>query len=252
MISYTYIIWYREIKKLLRNKVKLIIGLIFPLSILIIFGFGFGSSFNIPGLTTDYTDFLSVGILGMILLMYSLSSGTSVIEDKNFGFLKEIFVAPIPRSSIIIGKILGGVTVTMVHTMLMLIVLLIIGLEIVSLYGFLIALLFMLLTSFTFLGLGLIIASFLSKSETFHILMQVIMIPMFFLSGMFFPTNNLPMWLKIPSYLNPLTYGIDGLRGALLSASEQPILFDLGMLCVFCVLIVVSSVYIFNKYMEVL
>lgn len=244
--------WYREIKKLLRNKAKLAISLIFPLSILIIFGFGFGSSFKIPSLTIGYTDFLSVGILGMILLMYSLSSGASVLEDKNFGFLKEIFVAPIPRSSIIIGKILGGVTVTMIHTILMLMVLIILGLEIISFYGFLTALLFMLLTSFTFLGLGLIIASFLSKSETFHILMQIVMIPIFFLSGMFFPTDNLPIWLKIPSYLNPLTYGIDGLRGALLSVSEQPIFFDLGILCAFCVLTVASSVYIFNKYVDVL
>ena len=249
MIQEIYTIWYREIKKLLRNKIKIFISLIFPLAILIIFGYGFGSAFSIPNLNVNYNQFLSIGILGMVLLMYSLSSGISVLQDKTFGFMKEILVAPISRSSIVIGKILGGATVTLFHTLLLLIVMLSLNLISISCSNFLIILIFMLLISFTFLGLGLIIASFISESETFHILMQIVMIPLFFLSGMFFPTNNLPIWLKIPSYINPLTYGIDGLRGVILSVSEKPILYNLEISFIFCIFIVFIGVYVFNKKM---
>ncbi|HHV23483.1 MAG: ABC transporter permease [Methanosarcina sp.] len=243
-----YTIWLREMIRFFRAKSRVIASFSMPLFFLVFLGLGFNSSFKFSGLTPgiDYIDFLAPGIIGMALLFDSLSSGLSVLMDKQFGFLKEIMVAPVDRLSIVIGKTLGGTTTALIQGLIILIVASLIGFEVKEVSGLLSSLVFMVLISVSFVGIGMIFASKIDDMHGFQLITRLVAFPVFLLSGAFFPSTNLPTWLRYLHYINPLSYGVDGLRFCLIGTSQFPPIQDLFVLLGFCIFTMVSGTYFFS------
>lgn len=169
----------------------------------------------------------------MTLLFTSMRSGISVIWDREFGFLKEILVSPISRTSIVIGKALGGATNALLQGALLLLLFRIIPI--------------MLLISLGFDCFGLFIASIMDSFEGFQTIMSFIIMPTFFLSGALFPLTNAPGWLQTLSSLNPMTYGVDAIRGIIIDKSQYSLNFDLLVLLVFSSIMLFITSWIFNE-----
>jgi ABC-2 type transport system permease protein len=164
----------------------------------------------------SYIQFVGPGVVGMGILFTSIFSGIGLLWDRQFGFLKETLVAPVPRLQIMAGRTLGGATIAMIQGMLVLAVCMIAGFRPQSLLGVPMALVFMALTAIVFAALGTAIGSALKDMQGFQLIMNFLVMPIFFLSGALFPLTNLPTALTVATRLDPLAYGIDGLRGALI------------------------------------
>ncbi len=244
MFDSIYTIWLREMIRFTRARSRIISSLAMPFFWMIFIGIGLGSSVTLPGV--DYITFLAPGILGMIILFTSMFSGLSVIWDRQFGFLKEILVAPVSRTCIMLGKTLGGATVALINALLMLLLAAAIGAVSIGL-GVFPALLFMLLTAVCFVSIGLIIASRMRSMEGFQMIMSFIIMPIFFLSGALFPLSNAPAWMRYASYFDPLTYGVDGLRASLVGVNFLPVWVDFTALACFSVLLLMIGSYVFSK-----
>ncbi|RLC76131.1 MAG: ABC transporter [Chloroflexi bacterium] len=225
-----YIIWYREVLRYWRDKLRIIGSLARPFFFLVVFGGGLSHSMSgtmrmLPGgvmaPSLDFVKFLFPGIIGMTILFTSVMSGVSIIWDREFGFLKEILVAPIGRTAVALGKTLGGSTVAMIQGSIMLLFAPFIGIEL-SL-GLLLRLWpLMFITSIALTSLGVLIAARMHSMEGFHMIVNFLLMPMFFLSGAFFPLRDLPSWMDILVKLNPLTYAIDALRQSIFRTMELP------------------------------
>jgi len=236
-----YTLWKREVLRLLREKTRLVSSVVTPILWLVIFGTGLGMSVG-PRAGYNYQEFLFPGIIGQTLLFTAMFMGISVIWDKQFGFMKEILVAPVSRLSIFIGKMLGVGTNSMLQGIIVLALGLFIGIPMsVSMVAKAIAL--MLLITVGLVCIGLIIASVLDSLENFGMITTFVNMPMFFLSGALFPVATLPGWLKWVFYINPLTYGVDAMRAVTMGSAWQTmlpfwqtiaviILFDLAMVIV--------------------
>jgi ABC-2 type transport system permease protein len=201
----------------------------------------------------NYVQYIAPGIIGMAILFTSIFSGISIIFDREFGFLKEILVAPVSRLSIVLGKALGGTTTAMIQGLIMFVLSLFFGVTLASEFGVVggifFSIVFMFLIGLSFVSLGIAIASKVESMEGFQMIMSFLIMPMFFLSGALYPINVLPGWLKFLTYIDPLTYGVDGLRYAIQGSStaQFPILVDLGVLVGFCVFALVLGAYLFKK-----
>ncbi len=211
-----YIIWYRDVLNLWRSKTRIVTSLMFPLLFLFIFGGGLTRSIGFLAPGVDYAQFMFPGIVGMTVLMNSMNSGVSVVWDREFGFLKEILVAPIHRMAVAAGKTLGGATVAVLQGVLMFIFAPFVGVSMTPLLA-LQLLPFMIVLALSITSLGIFIASRMRSMESHMMVMQMLMFPMVFLSGAFFPVNNLPSWLGVLVKINPATYGIDPIRQLVLS-----------------------------------
>lgn len=221
-IKVIYIIWYRDILRYWRNKTRVISGLAFPVVWLVFFGTGMSSSLQIiGGEGVDYLLYVFPGIIAMNLIFTSLFSSMSIVTDREFGFLREILVAPISRGAIAIGKTLGGATTAFMQAILILILAPILGIHI-NLKMVLLLIPAMFLISFALTSLGVLIASRLKTSEGASLVLQFVVMPMYFLSGALFPISNLPEWLNIFVRLNPVTYAVDMLRQIALLNSGVP------------------------------
>lgn len=209
-----YTLWLREVKRFKRNKSRLIGSMALPALFLIVLGSGFSSVFRYRS-DVSYMQFIGPGVVAMSLLFSSMFGGLNVLWDKQFGFLKEILVAPVSRIGIMAGKTLGTVTTSMVKVAVFLIALLAGGLVKPDPSGVLLTVVFMFLISATFVSLGIAFASRMTDPHGFQLIMNFIIMPVFFLSGALFPLEGLPRWMMILTHLNPLTYGVDGMRFAL-------------------------------------
>ncbi|GCC10563.1 inner membrane transport permease YadH [archaeon] len=243
-----YVLWLREMKRFLRAKSRIVGTLTLPLLFLAFLGFGF-HNMAIPGMpkNVNYITFLVPGIIGMSMLFTSMFAGISVLWDREFGFLKEIMVAPVSRISIVLGRIAGGTTTATIQGILLLLISLIIGFKIPGVMSFLLSVVFMVLISATFIGLGFIFASNMKDTQGFSMIINFVMFPLFFLSGALFPLQNLPLWIRYISYLDPLTYGVDGLRGILVGVSSFPIILDFVILAGSSLVMVLLGAYSFEK-----
>ncbi len=243
-----YSIWLREMLRFFRLKSRLIGSIGAPFFFLAFLGIGFGSGTSMPGIPqgVGYVSFLTPGIIGMTLLFSSTFAGISVLWDRQFGFLKEIMVAPVSRISLVLGRIAGGTTTSMLQALLIFGASLVLGFRFKGPAALLSALLFMVLISFTFIGLGLIFASRMKDMQGFGIVMNFIIFPFFFLSGALTPLENFPWVIRALSYVDPLTYGVDGLRGVLTGTSSLPVLADLGAMAGFAALMLFLGAYTFE------
>jgi len=209
-----YAIWLRELVRFLSERSRIIGSFGQPLIYLFVMGTGLGATFRsaaVPG-GFRYVAFMYPGILGMVVLFTSLFSAISVIWDREFGFLKEILVAPVSRGSIVLGKVLGGATVATLQGIVLLILAPLVGLplDLLQILGVILA---MILVASSLTSLGLAIASRMSSMEGFQVIMNFLVIPMWLLSGAFFPLRGLPVWMAVLTRIDPLTYGVDALRG---------------------------------------
>jgi len=245
-----YTMWLREMKRFLRVKARVVGSLLMPLFFLAFLGLpmSFMSARQIPGLEDiGYLDFLAPGIVGMTLLFAGTMSGASVIWDKEFGFLKEVLVAPVNRFSVILGRSLGGMTTALIQALVIVGISVAMGVTLSSVSGFLLAIVIMILTCAAFTGFGLIIATKLGNLEGFMAIMNLIVFPIFFLSGALFPLQSMPSWLRYIMYIDPLTYGVDGLRGTLIGVAAFPLWLDFMVLLILCVALATLGSYFFSK-----
>jgi len=243
-----YVLWLREMKRFLRAKSRIAGAVAMPLFFLAFLGLGF-RKIAIPGVAGEvgYIRFLVPGILGMSLLFSSTFAGLSVLWDREFGFLKEIMVAPVNRVSIVLGRMAGGMTTALIQGMAILVISFIMGFRISTILSLLLAVVFMIFITVTFIGLGLIFASKMRDIQGFSIIMNFVIFPLFFLSGALYPLDNFPFWLRYLSYIDPLTYGVDGLRGALIGVSSYSIIVNFLILLAFSLTMILLGAYFFEK-----
>jgi ABC-2 type transport system permease protein len=243
-----YTMWLREMKRFLRVKARVVGSLLMPIFFLAFLGLPMSFASQIPVAEgVGYLDFLAPGIVGMTLLFAGTMSGASVIWDKEFGFLKEVLVAPVNRFSVILGRSLGGMTTAMIQALIIVGIAVAMGVELSSVPGFFLAILVMILTCATFTGFGLIIATRLGNLEGFMAIINLIVFPIFLLSGALFPIQSMPSWLRYIMYIDPLTYGVDGLRGTLIGISAFPLWLDFVVLIALCLALATLGSYFFSR-----
>jgi ABC-2 type transport system permease protein len=243
-----YVLWLREMKRFIRAKSRVVGTLAMPLFFMAFLALGF-RRVELPNLPPEmtYLDYLVPGIIGMTLLFSSTFAGLSVLWDREFGFLKEIMVAPVRRVSIVLGRIAGGSTTSLIQGVMILVVSLLLGFAPASLWGALASVIFMVLIAVTFISIGLIFASNMHDIHGFNMVMNFLVFPLFLLSGALFPVENLPEWVRVLSYIDPLTYGVDGLRGTLSGFSFLPLGVDLVVLTLFSLVFIVMGAWFFER-----
>jgi ABC-2 type transport system permease protein len=241
-----YFLWKREMIRFFRSKSRVLGSLGMPFFFLAILGSGMNGVSVMPGVQGNYMDFITPGVLGMVLLFGSVFSGVIVIMDRQFGFLKETLVAPVNRTSIVIGKALGGGTAAVLQGILMLGLALLLGVQL-NLGEAIPLVLVMGLISVSFVALGIAIASTMEDMHGFQLISNFVIMPMFFLSGALFPLENAPEIMRTVSYFDPLTYGVEALRYFLLGYSSIPIAVCVGVLIGFGALCTGVAAYLFNK-----
>jgi len=243
-----YTLWLRSMKRYLRSKSRIVGSLGMPVFFLLALGFGLNEVVQIPGSTGEnYLQFLVPGIIAMSVLFTSVFSGIMIIWDKQFGFLKETLVAPVSRFEIMLGQTAGGATTAVIQGAFILVLSLFIGIRIPSLIGFLIAFLFMTLIGICFAAFGIAIASKMEDMHGFQLIMNFVIFPIFGLSGALFPINSLPEWIVPLTLLDPLTYGVEGIRYGLLGTSAiHPMVCLLALAASTMVMIVIGA-FLFRK-----
>lgn len=243
-----YGLWLRDVKRFLRTPSQIIGSLAFPLLFLVFLGFGLSGA-AIPGLPEGvaYLQYLVPGIIGFTMLFGASFAGLQILSDQDVGFLKEILVAPISRTSIVLGRIAGGSTTAIVQAVLILAISILLGFRLNGVLSLPLAAVFLILIAVTFVGFGIALASQFSDSEGFSLIVQFIIFPLFFLSGAIFPIEGLPTPVQYLALINPLTYGVDGLRAALVGASTYPLIVNFGALVVSSVVMVGLGTYLFER-----
>ena len=240
-----YGLWYREVLRYWREKSRIISSLITPLLWLLIFGSGM-RGMQLSG-TQSYQAFMFPGIVAMTLLFTSVWSGISIIWDREFGFLKEIMVAPISRTSIVIGKALGSGTSALLQGLILLPLAFLVGVHL-SPMSVIILIPIMIIISVGMVCIGLLIASLIESMEAFNFIMSLVIMPIFFTSGALFPLTSSPQWLKSLSYVNPLTYGVDTVRWATFGEANSvlPIYTEIFIIVLFAIAMIVACSYALN------
>lgn len=193
-----------------------------------------------------YQAFIFPGIIAQTILFTSVFSGLSVIQDRQFGFLKEILVAPISRPSIVLGKAIGISTTSLIQGIILLFLSFVVSVP-MTIPILLESIGVIILIALGLSGMGLLIASFTDSMEGFNLIMSFIVMPIFLLSGALFPITGLPSWLQVAVYVNPLTYGVDALRSIILHQSVLPLYVDVIVVAIFAVLMILISALIFSK-----
>ena len=244
-LSGLYAIWYREFKVFTREKSRVISSLVYPLMWLVLFGGGLGASISLEGV--NYQNYIFPGILAMVIIFSSTFYGTYLIWDKRIDFLKEVLVAPLHRSTVFFGKVLGGLTDTLIQATVLLILGLFIGFTSMTLSSLIISYVFLFVLAVGMVSVGLIIGSFMESPEGFGLIFSFFIYPMFFLSGALFPLDNLPAWLTLFTRIDPVTYAVDGLRGVMFGVSVHTIYFDLSVLTLFSLVSIFFGVKAFER-----
>ncbi|MFC1941569.1 ABC transporter permease [Chloroflexota bacterium] len=215
-----YTIWYRDILRFWHDKMRMVGSIAFPLLFLFVFGSGLSSRMGFLGPGINFIQFMFPGIIGMTVLMSSFMAGVSVVWDREFGFLKEVLVAPISRTSVAVGKTLGSATIAMSQGILILLLAPLVGVSLSVLTALSILPLMFLLAA-PMGSLGVLLATRIKSMQAFQVVMQLLMFPMVFLSGVFFPLQGLPAWMNILVKLNPATYGIAPIRQVILGVTPD-------------------------------
>jgi len=237
-----YALWLRSLKLYVRSRAQIIASLGQPMLYLLVLGFGLGPVFQRAG-NGNYLQFIAPGIIGMSVLFTSVFSGLGILWDRQFGFLKETLVAPVSRLQIMIGRTLGGATIAVAQGLMVMIICLIAGFRPPTFLSIPIAIGFMVLIAILFSALGVAIGSSLQDMQGFQLIMNFLVLPIYFLSGALFPLKGLGVILKWVTRIDPLAYGIDGMRNVFGStnAAFDPNIDLIVLLIVSAVLLVVGA-----------
>ncbi len=244
-------IWYREFKVFLREKSRIVASIVNPILWLLIFGGGLGANVAISGI--NYQTFIYPGVLIQATLFSSIFFGVYIVWDRKIDFLKEVLVAPISRTSIFIGKVIGGTTDSFIQSLILLLLGAILGgFGIIPglhmrMSSIIMSLIILVIATAGMVSIGLIIGSRMESPEGFQLITSFLLFPLFFLSGALFPINRLPSWLAVFTFLNPLTYAVDALRGVLLGTAQFTLLFDFGIITAFGVAAIFVGTFAFEK-----
>jgi ABC-2 type transport system permease protein len=245
-MSVLYILWLREVRRYFRSRSQIIASLGQPLLYLLVLGFGLGPVFQQSG-HGSYLQFVAPGVVAMSILFMSIFSGIGLMWDRQFGVLKATLVAPVPRLHIVIGRTLGGATVATLQGVLILVVCLLAGFRPQNVAAVPIGLMFMVLIATVFTALGTAIGSTLKDMQSFQLVMNFLVMPIFFLSGALFPLANLPAALALATIVDPLSYGVDGLRGALVGVSHFGLVTDATVLAIVASAFLALGAWSFSK-----
>lgn len=241
-----YILWLRELRRYVRSRAQLVASLGQPLMYLLALGFGMGPVFQKAG-QGSYLQFVAPGVVAMTILFSSIFSGMGLLWDRQFGFLKETLVAPVPRIQVMLGRTFGAATVAILQGILVLTVCFIAGFRITNFTAIPLAILFMVMTACLFSALGTAIGSVLENMQGFQLIMNFLVMPMFFLSGALFPLANLPKVLGFVTSVDPLSYGVDGIRTALAGISHFGIGTDAIVLLTVTTVLLFAGSHLFSK-----
>jgi len=241
----SYILWIRQLKRFIRKKATIVGALGQPIIFLLAIGFGFSPVFAKAG-GGNYIQFLAPGIIVMTVLFTSIFTGLEIIWDKQFGFLKETFVAPVSRVEILLGKTLGGATVAMIQGTLVFIITIVAGFR-PTLASLPLAFLFLFLVAILSSALGAAIAARLEDMQGFPLIFNFMVQPLFFLSGAIFPLKDLPLALNIITKINPYSYAVDGLRYAFSGINVFSPFLSVMVLCGAIVIVLAVGIYQFSK-----
>jgi ABC-2 type transport system permease protein len=241
-----YILWLRQLKRYARSKSRILGSLGQPLLFLLALGYGLGPVFERAG-QGSYVQFMAPGVIAMSIMFMAIFGGIEIIWDRQFGFLKETLVAPVSRLTIMIGRTLGGTTVALIQGFIIFIITLIGGFRPEHWNMIPMAFVFMALIAFLFTTLGTAIASVLEDMQAFPLIMNFLVMPLFFLSGALFPLNNLPGPIAVLTKVNPLSYGVDGLRGALVGVMQFSYAIDITVLALVSLLLLALGSWLFSR-----
>lgn len=241
-----YILWERQIKRYIRSRARVVGSLAQPILFLVALGFGLGPIYQ-QATGDSYIQFLAPGIIAISILFTSIFLGIDLIWDKRFGFLKETLVAPVPRILIMLGRTLGAATIGFFQGLIIFVLTILIGFkpELSSMLP--LSFLFMALIALFFTALGTAIASFLEDMSAFPLIMNFLVMPLFFLSGALFPVSNLPPSISWFSYINPFSYGVDGIRGVLTGEVFFGLGVDISVLVVVILAMLGIGAYLFRR-----
>jgi ABC-2 type transport system permease protein len=245
-MSVIYILWLRQIKRYVRSRARMVMTLMQPLLFFVALGAGLNPVFREAG-RGSYLPFLAPGVIGMAVMFTSVFSGIEILWDRQFGFLKETLVAPVSRLQIVFGRTLGSATVAVIQGVLMLTICMIGGVRVVHPALIPVAILFMFLIALFFTSIGTAIASVMEDMQGFQLVTNVLVMPLFFFSNALFPTDSLAPALKAIVSINPLSYGMDGLRGALSSGFTFGVFTDAGVLGVLTLAMMCLAAYLFSR-----
>jgi ABC-2 type transport system permease protein len=243
-----YALWLREMKVFWREKSRVVGAIVTPLVLIAIIGTGFGATtqFNDPRYAAiSYEAFMFPGIVAMGVLFGTVFFGLGIVWDRKLDVLKEVLVAPVSRTTIFFGKVLGGSTQAIAQAALMLLIS--IPWFGVTPMGALVALGFAALLAIGFVSVGLFLGSFFESFEGFQLIVNFLVLPLFFLSGALYPVEGLPPWLTWLTRANPATYAVDGLRGALLGPHAFSYGLDIVVLVVFGGIFVLAGAWAFKR-----
>jgi ABC-2 type transport system permease protein len=241
-----YILWLRELKRYVRSRVQIVVSLGQPCLYLLALGFGLGPVFRQAG-QGSYLQFMAPGVVGMTVLFSSVFSGIAMLWDRQFGFLKETLVAPVSRMQIMVGRTLGGATVAVIQGTLILVICLIAGFRPHHWLAIPLSFLFVVMIAFVFAALGMAIGSVIKDMQGFQLVMNFLVMPIFFLSGALFPLANLGRVMDVITKIDPLTYGVDGLRGALINNWYFNLTIDVALLVAIGALFLSAGAYLFSR-----
>ena len=252
-----YTIWYRDVVRFKRDRVRMFSSLGMPVVYLFVFGSGLSPAMaEMGGGRIDFKQFMFPGVLTMTVLFTSVFSAVSIVWDREFGFLKEVMVARVSRVAVALGKVAGGSTVALFQGLIVLFLAPVLGVDlsvsqIVTLIGL------MILLAIMMTALGILIAARQKSMEGFHMLMNFVLLPMFFLSGAFFPLRGVPIWMEVLSKLDPVTYGVDPLRQVSLRAlvppdlmhtiALNPLAYNVIIMVSFAILFLIPAVWLFGR-----
>jgi len=241
-----YILWLRQVKRYWRSRSRIIGALGQPLLFMVALGFGFGPIYAKAG-GGNYLQFLVPGVISQSVLFTALFNGIEVIWDRQFGFLKETLVAPVSRFKIIIGRTLGGATIASLQGLIVFVLALFIGFRPTNWFLLPMMLIMIFLIALAFTALGTAIASTMDDMHGFQLIMNFLVMPLFFLSGALFPLKNLPKVMEIIMRVDPLTYGVDGLRATLIGSSQFGLALNFSILAILCFVFLAIGAWLFSK-----
>jgi len=239
-----YILWLRDIKRYWYDKPRIFASLGQPILFLFVLGTALSPAFTGPG-NVKFSEFIFPGIISMTVLFTSIFSAISIVWDREFGFLKEVLVAPISRWAIVMGKALGGSTVAVLQGCLMLMLAPLVGVSLTPLIV-IESILVMFLIALAITGLGIVIAARMKEMEGFQMVVNFVIMPIFFLSGALFPLDRLPGWLTVLTRIDPLTYGVDMLRAVMINVGSFPAALNLAVQLIFIFIMFAIAVLEFN------